>query len=222
LLASSALDSPGWPDACIVIPGCISRNVISLPSVEVSSLSSVRAMTLKPSTGSFNITIRALSEVPITVPIMVMPDSAPLVGIGVVEGGNGSDVDTVVAEGAIGLLFPVVQLAREIRVIARNKHLRSIFLSFHLRLCQRANGAANQPREAGRAVHQPQRRLHPQARSPRAQRARLNWRAIFGILVSSPSMTKSFDSLLHRYDNQLYRSCSKRWFSPRSTHPTHY
>jgi hypothetical protein len=84
-------------------------------------------MTLKPSTGSFNITIRALSEVSITVPIMVMPDSAPLVGIGVVEGGSGSDVDTVVVDGTIGLLFPVVQLAREIRVRARNKHLRSIF-----------------------------------------------------------------------------------------------
>jgi hypothetical protein len=39
------------------------------------------------------------------------------------------------------------------------------------------NGAAGQPREAGHAVHQPKRRLHPQVRPPRAQRARPNWRA---------------------------------------------
>jgi hypothetical protein len=45
----------------------------------------------------------------------------------VVEGGSGSDVDTIVVDGTIGLFFPAVQLARKIRVRARNEHLRSIF-----------------------------------------------------------------------------------------------
>jgi hypothetical protein len=80
---------------------------------EINVLPSVRALTLKSSTGSSNIMTPVLSETFITVPIMVMPDSAP----------SGAPF---VIEGIGKLLFDLAQMARLIRTIIRAEYLRNI------------------------------------------------------------------------------------------------